>query len=79
MSRSFTGAQNALYAIPSYTVSAMSAVIARASIVAASSLRRKPKPSPGSKARHGLKQSFIRKATPKLFRYAHSARATAYT
>ena len=51
MSRSFTGAQNALYAIPSYTVSAMSAVIAKASSAAGAQPPAKAKAKPRVKGK----------------------------
>ena len=51
MLRSITGAQNAFYAIPSYTVTAMSAVIARASSAAGAQPPAKAKAKPRIKGK----------------------------
>ena len=51
MLRSITGAQNAFYAIPSYTMSAMSAVIARASSAAGAQPPAKAKAKPRIKGK----------------------------
>ena len=67
MSRSFTGAQNALYAIPSYTVSAMSAVIARASSVAGVQPPAKAKAKPRVKGKARPEAKLYQEGNAKTF------------